>query len=354
MESVSHEPGADAGADAGPMSAKSRRFTSGRIAIFLCVIAAIFVLDGSRKIPSPPASGTSFNGPPPADAAPPASTASDAASTPNGAASPPSSASQSPNGASPSPNGASPSPNGASPSPNGASPSPIVSNPATARLRVATFNIDGGVGGTDNKFDLDRTAAAMRGFDFVGMEEVHGDLFGPDQARILGQKLNMSWLFAPVESQWWHDAFGDGAVTSLPVSFWERIPLANAGADSNRELLWTRATFAGKPLNVLVTHLERHGDRAAELRTCITLFESFEGQSILMGDFNTQKDDPQIAALRQRPDVADATGKFALGDKNPDTYDWIFARGLKATAGGFIDNGASDHALSWAEFTTAP
>jgi endonuclease/exonuclease/phosphatase family metal-dependent hydrolase len=270
------------------MMNKSRRWT-GRVVVLLGIVAILFIIDGLRKTPSPPASGTALNGAAPA------------------------------------------------------------TRPSQTVLRVATFNIDGGVGLADDRLDLDRTAAAMRGFDLVGMEEVHGSLLDKNQAEILGEKLNVSWLFAPVESQWWHEAFGDGVVTSLPVTYWQRIPLANQNADSNRELLWVRAVFNDKPLNVLITHLERHADREAELRTAITLFESFQGQAILMGDLNTQKDDPQITELRNRPDVADPTGKYALSNDHEDTYDWIFAHGLRAQNGGFIDNGASDHALSWAE-----
>ena len=123
--------------------------------------------------------------------------------------------------------------------------------------------------------------------------------------QILGGKLNLPWLFAPVESQWWHFAFGDAILTRLPVTHWQRIPLANEIADSNRELLWPQLGHNGKTINVLITHLERHLDRAAELKTAILLFESLPAPAILMGDLNTGKDDPQLVELRLRTDVKD-------------------------------------------------
>ncbi len=252
---------------------KPRRFTPARIAAFILIVAGLFIFDGSRKIPTPFASGNALHPAPTAPVTPPADF-----------------------------------------------------------LRVATVNIAGGVGKTDGRKDLDRTAAALQGFDLIGLQEVHGgNIFGsPDQAQLLGQKLNLPWLFAPVEHQWWRDAFGDGILTSRRVTHWQRIPLAGAAANSNRELLWVQLDFAGQSVNVLITHLSRDADREAELRTAITLFKSLQTPVILMGDLNSNKDDPQIADLRKDPSVADPVGD-ALNPKMPETIDWIFARHLKAS-----------------------
>jgi endonuclease/exonuclease/phosphatase family metal-dependent hydrolase len=159
----------------------------------------------------------------------------------------------------------------------------------------------------------------------------------------------MPALFAPVERQWWHDAFGDGALTTLPVEHWQRFPLSNENADSNRELLILRLEFAGKPLNVLVTHLERHGDLENELATVISLFQSMQEPAILMGDLNLTKDDPQIDSLRKFPGVIDP-----IGDTHSDSFDRIFARGMRGLDSGLIDKGASDHPLAWAEVELIP
>ena len=120
---------------------RGRRFTPGRISLFVLIVAGFFIWQGSQKIPSGPAAGTSLNVPVPAP----------------------------------------------------------TSRPGSDTLRVATFNIDGNAG--------DSTADTMRGFDVVGIEEVHG--LGPfsnsNQAEVLGKKLNLPWLYAPVERQWWSD-----------------------------------------------------------------------------------------------------------------------------------------------------
>jgi endonuclease/exonuclease/phosphatase family metal-dependent hydrolase len=255
-----------------------RRFTAGRLAIFLIIVAGFMAWQGSQKIPLGAASGTTFVGPAPA------------------------------------------------------------SRPSGDVLRVATFNIDGKSG--------DATADTMRGFDLIGMEEVHGccPLSKSNEAEILGDKLNMPALFAPVERQWWHDAFGDGALTTLPVDHWQRFPLSNEIADSNREVLVLRLEFAGKPLNVLITHLERHDDLENELATVISLFQSLQEPAILMGDLNLAPNDPQIDSLRKSSGVIDP-----IGDSHGDSFDRIFARGMRSLDSGLIDKGASDHPLAWAE-----
>jgi len=277
---------------------RGRRFTPGRIVIFLLIVAGLIVLDGNEKIPSGPASGTSLSG------------------------------------------------------------TATVSPPAGDTLRVATFNIDSGVGPGDGRLDLDRTADTMRGFDLIGLQEVLGGdrvmgtaiLYGTDQSVILGRKLGMQSLFAPVERRWWRDAFGDGIVTGLPAMHWQRIPLANANADTNRELLWVVLQFDGKPVNVLITHLERHNDRAAELGTVISLFQSLQPPVIILADLNTTRDDPQLQALQHTPGVADPIAPMC----SADNVDWIFARGMHAMGEGFIDKGASDHQMEWAALKMNP
>jgi len=264
-----------------------RRFTPGRVTLFLLVVTALVAWDGYKKTPTGPAQGDQLVGNAPA------------------------------------------------------------TQPAQNLLRIATFNINGGVGGEDNRFDLGRTIAALSapdlgGFDLIGMQEVHGE----SQAAAIGDGLHLPHLFAPVESQWWHEDFGNAALTDLPVQYWQRIPLASNGAYSNRNVLLLRTHFAGRPLNVLITHIDRKADRITELRTVFGLFASLREPAILMGDFNSPPDatvtkiDPTLQSLVQSPGIADPIG---------EGYDRIFLRGLTAGRSGHVDNGASDHPMAWAE-----
>lgn len=269
------------------MRSGNRRFTAARLALFLLAVAALVAWDGYQKKPAGPAQGDRLVGPPPTTA------------------------------------------------------------PVEKMLRIATFNINGCVGKKDNRYDLDRTVAALHdaipgGFDLIGLQEVHGEA----QAAAIGDGLHLPHLFAPVESQWWHEDFGNAVLTDLPVQYWQRIPLSSNGAYSNRNVLLLRTDFAGQTLNVLITHIDRKADRITELRTVFGLFMSLRQPAILMGDFNSPPDttntnvDPTLQQLIQSTGVGDPVG---------EGYDRIFLRGLTGVGAGHFDNGASDHPLAWAE-----
>ena len=215
---------------------------------------------------------------------------------------------------------------------------PAATQPSGPALRVATFNIDGGAEG------IDRVAHVLGGFDLAGLQEVHG----ADQTDQLAQALHLPFLYAPVETQWWVKSFGNAALTDLPVSFWQRIPISANDSDSNRNVLLMRVAFAGHPVTVLITHIDRKEDHAPEIRAVAHLFLSLQAPAILMGDFNLTQDqnnrdaDPDVASLANSPGVIDPIG---------NAYDRIFARGFVANNSGFIEEHASDHPLAWAELS---
>lgn len=207
-------------------------------------------------------------------------------------------------------------------------------------LRVATFNIDGGA---EDAADLHGIADSIKSFDVVGLEEVHGNDYTtpPDQAHVLAAAVHLAPLFCPVERQFWGaKTFGNAVLTDLPVEHWKRIPIAAESARSNRNAILLRARFAGSDLIVIVTHIDRGGDHAREIREISNLFLSQPAPAILMGDFNCEQSDPEIAHLSQSVGVADPIGKG---------YDRIFTRGLKVMGSGRSDRHISDHPMAWAE-----
>lgn len=225
-------------------------------------------------------------------------------------------------------------------------------------LRFGTFNLHG-CKGEDGRVDIARTALCLKNLDFVALQEVHGSGFfgGEDQTALLGKQLKMAWLFAPAVRQWYSLESGNGFLTNLPVSFWQRIPLA-----SHRDYSYRNAVLVGvkhqnekgdeKIVNILLTHINRRydEDRQAQLRAVIALFLSLREPAVLLGDLNSTKIDPQIADLIKNPEVTDAVGQF-LGPKDKDRIDWIFCRGLKCLRAGIMENDASDHPMVFAEMS---
>ena len=229
--------------------------------------------------------------------------------------------------------------------------------PSGSILRVATFNINGGVSPEDDILDLSRTAKYLRGYDFVGLQEVHGaQIFDwRNQAKILGQTLHMAWLFAPSETRWWHDSFGNGVLSDLKVTSWQRLPLSTSISESNRSMLRVTADWQGHSINVLISHLDRHADHDRELGALIASFDDTPSPAILMGDLNIDADpsDTQLDTLRQEAGVVDCL-RQAMGKNLPPSNDWIFCRGLKCVSAGLADDDASDHKVAWAELSEPP
>lgn len=233
--------------------------------------------------------------------------------------------------------------------------------PPRRTIRIGTFNIHGGKG-RDGRRDLQRVAGSLGGLDFVALSEVHGPRLWQtqDQAERLGRRLAMAWLFAPAVRQWYHLDSGNALLSSVPVTFWQRIPLSRKYDRSHRNAVLVGLEHRGRTVHVLLTHINRRHDpeRRAQLRAVIALYLALAEPSILLGDMNSTAEDPQIRQLLDTPGVADPVGEF-LGPEVVEKeagrrIDWIFARGLRCVDAGIRDDGASDHPMIWAELELLP
>lgn len=222
-----------------------------------------------------------------------------------------------------------------------------------ATFRVGTFNIDG-ARGLDDRVDVQRTASQLAGCDLVGLNEVHGRTIGEgrDQAQRLGEDLGMAWQFFPVERRWWHDDFGNAVLCKLPVTHWDRWPLAPDGASSNRNVNVVTVTIDDRPVRVLITHLGRHEEQPAELSQVLDLFQSLATPAILMGDLNTPESDPILQSFLKSGQAADVIARVPENQRK-GRIDWILTRGLDCSAAGVTAKGVSDHPFYWAELSIA-
>ena len=232
----------------------------------------------------------------------------------------------------------------------------VYEDDGASAIRIGTFNIHG-CKGLDGLRDPDRVALDLAGFDFVGLNEVHGGGFGgtSNQAQTLGRHLAMAWLFAPAEFQWYgRRQFGNALVTRLPVTCWQRIPLPRKHDYSFRNMLLADVCHRGRTIRVLVTHVTQRDprERRMQLDCVLKMFLALDEPAVLVGDLNTRRDDPAMQAALATPGVVDPVGEL-LFPRELEMIDWILVRGLRGVDAGIRSSGASDHTLIWAELEVA-
>ncbi len=188
------------------------------------------------------------------------------------------------------------------------------------------------------------------GCDFVGLMEVRGASLGErrTQAQLLGEQAGLSWLYLPSERRWWHDDFGNAALSRFPVTQWERIQISPTGGGSNRNMALITFEVGGRTVRAVVTHLARHDENAPQLSAVIGMFRALEVPAVLLGDLNISDDNPQIRELQKTPGVVDAVSTLPAQER-AGHVDWIFLRGLRCVKAGREDKAVSDHPFYWAD-----
>ncbi|MET8570599.1 endonuclease/exonuclease/phosphatase family protein [Streptomyces sp. NPDC004783] len=197
-------------------------------------------------------------------------------------------------------------------------------------LRVATYNIHAGAG-TDQVFDLDRTAEAVRGLraDVIGLQEVdvhwgaRSDF--ADEARALAEKLDMRVFFAPI-----YDLdpatpgaerrrYGVAVLSRHPIVAAENHEITRLSTQTSEPVPAPAPGFAevtvnvrGAHTHVYVTHLDYRADpsiRAAQVDDMLAVLAEDRGPKILVGDFNAEPAAPELAPLwRHLRDAAPGAG----------------------------------------------
>jgi endonuclease/exonuclease/phosphatase family metal-dependent hydrolase len=216
-------------------------------------------------------------------------------------------------------------------------------------FRIGTFNMHSGVG-EDDVYNLNRTIESIRDTDFCALNEVRGRFSGEprNQAQELALATNHAWLYLPSERRFWHDDFGNGLITRLPIREWVRMPLPtypSHGGLRNATIL--RVEFGNRRVQILLTHIDRSKDQANQIRMVARLFDSLAEPAMLLGDLNATSDNPDVRNLLSLPGVHDCITEGKGQPRN--RIDWILARGMKTVAGGQIANGASDHPMYWVD-----
>ncbi len=193
-------------------------------------------------------------------------------------------------------------------------------------LRVATYNIHAGAG-QDGRFDLDRTADALRALraDVIGLQEVdvHWGARSDhaDEARALAGELGMRVFFAPIYDL--DPATEGGQRRQYGVAVLSRYPVLDAENHEITRLSTQRpdpvpapepgfaevvVNVKGSHVHVYSTHLDYRSDpsvRAAQVADMLDVLAADRGPKVLVGDFNAEASAPELAPLwRELRDAA--------------------------------------------------
>jgi endonuclease/exonuclease/phosphatase family metal-dependent hydrolase len=240
------------------------------------------------------------------------------------------------------------------------------------RLRVMAYNIQAGAG-SDHVFDLERQAEAIEAEhpDVVGLEEVdvawaaRSDY--ADEAAWLAKRLRMHVFFAPI-----YDLppdrpdapdrrFGVALLSRFPILYAKNHeitrlstqvpdPVPAPGPGFPEVLVAAR----GGPVWIYVTHLDYRADpgvRVAQVADMNAIMDRRHGPKLLLGDFNAQPDDPELAPLWTRlTDAMTAVGRRTTPTwpadapaKRIDYVTYAKGSGLRAVDAHVPDTLASDH-----------
>ena len=214
-------------------------------------------------------------------------------------------------------------------------------------LRIATYNIQTGKS-FEGKRDIHRSASVLKDADLAGVQEVYAASwlnrlgFGRSQTESLAASGGFAHIFCATRRRWFREHRGNALLSKLPVRQWRVIMLPDQSGKSYRNMTVSEVQWQDQQFWLINTHLHTRAGREEQLEVVLREFSRYS-RAILLGDFNTRADSPQLTAALRDPQTTDAIAAAGLDKDNPERIDWIFTRGFDVLGGRYVDKGVSDH-----------
>lgn len=234
-------------------------------------------------------------------------------------------------------------------------------------MKVMTFNIQHALDYQKRVIDPDLFVRAIRkhGADVCGLNEVRGA--GPlegytDQTSEIGVPLGFHHYFGEAIKVKGSSPYGNAILSRLPMKSAETVLIpdpedkSEAGHYETRCVVKVIVDFGSTDVCFLVCHMGLMlSERINAVETICRLIDECNLPIILMGDFNTLPDSPELQPIRDR--MSDTTNHSAYpgaptfpSDAPKTKIDYIYYKDLECTNTVTIEEIYSDHLPILAQF----
>lgn len=214
-------------------------------------------------------------------------------------------------------------------------------------VTVATYNIQTGKS-NEGKRNILASAEVLKAVDLAGVQEVYAPSLlnllgvGHQQTETLARHGDFGWLFCATRRRWLREHRGNALLSKLHVQRWHTEMLPDKSGKSYRNMTIADIKWQGQTFCFINTHLHTKQGRSEQLQVVLREFAKHPC-AILLGDFNSNVDMPELADALKDVDVTDAVAMAGLDLENGNRIDWILTKGFTVQHGRMLEKGVSDH-----------
>ena len=214
-------------------------------------------------------------------------------------------------------------------------------------LKVATFNIQTGKS-NDGVRDINASASVLAKVDLAGIQEVYAPSLlnllgiGKQQTEALAQTGKFAWIFNATRRRWLREHRGNAILSRIKVLNWRTEMLPDQSGKSYRNMTICELEWQGEKFHFINTHLHTRQGREEQLDIVLREFAKYR-KAILVGDFNTPQEAPELEQALKDIEISDAINIAKLDSDGEKRIDWILTKGFQIQGGIKLEKGVSDH-----------